>query len=91
MVEHLLFLGHVLVEVGVHAVTMQLPLPEDWLHLLVRDDERLVLGILKVLLLGVLPELLDDLSLGQFLSFLSSNQSSKLGAEVEWTGFVRHL
>ena len=46
----------------------------------------------KVQQLGqhVLP-LLDDLSLGQFLSFLSSNQSSQLGAEVEWTGFVRHL
>jgi len=56
---------------------------EDLGHLLVGDEELLVLGILEIVLLDVSPQLLDAFGPG---SFLLANNVSELRAELHGLG-----
>ena len=56
------------------------------LHLLIRSEELLVLGVLEVVALDVSPESLHHLGPPHLLSFLSSDKLGQLWREVQWFG-----
>jgi hypothetical protein len=77
------FLGQVSGEELGHTEGTDLVASEDLGHLLVGDEELLVLGILKVVLLDVSPQLLDAFSAaGLFLA----DDVSELSAELHGLG-----
>ena len=56
-------------------------LSKHWLHLLVRDDVPLVVGVLKLLSLDVVPDPLVHLQDGELLPLLYSHQFPQLRRE----------
>ena len=74
-----------------HAEGSDLLCSKDGDHLFVGVEELLVLGILKLLLLDVGPESLDDLGSGELLALLGSDEVSKVVAEAQRFGQSRSL
>merc|ERR550525_797481 len=73
-----LLVAEVILEVLGHAEGLDLLAPEDGLHQLVRGEVLLVLRVLKLLLLEVSPEPLDNLGPGQLLVLLGADNGGKL-------------
>ena len=69
-----------------HAEGSDLVGAEDGLHLLVRVEKLLVLGVLQLLLLDVGPQPLHHLGSAQLLALLGADQVGKLVAETEGLG-----
>ena len=74
-----------------HAESADAVVSEDLGHLLVGDEELLVLGVLEVVLLDVSPQLLDAFSAA---GLLLADDVSELGAELHGfgkSGSLRHF
>ena len=83
---HHLHLGKVGLEVLSHAEGSHLVRPEDGLHLLVGDEELLVLGVLQLVLLDHGPHPLDNLGPAQLDALLLAQHGGQLLGEGERFG-----
>ena len=69
-----------------HSEGLELFLPEHLGHLGIRNDEQFAIRILKILLLDVGPDALDDLWPAELFVLADAHQFGEGWGEAEWFG-----